>query len=120
MCSVANLLLCAVCLRVVGGFSHYQQQIPNGQWVPSPCEQGEVWMGVGHMNPAGGGPRNPFGRDFANNDHVGLLRFSHFSQSVLLNSENILYADASIFLQAENSTPRPTLRHVFGSVNVLF
>jgi len=39
--------------------------------VPSPC--GGVWIGVGHMYPAGAGARNPFGRDFAANDHVSIL-----------------------------------------------
>jgi len=70
MCWIAGLLVCAVLGHVVTGFSHYQLEIPNGEWVPSPCEPDKVWMGVGHMHPAGGGPRNPFGRDFANNDHV--------------------------------------------------
>jgi len=55
---------------MVIGFSHYQLEIPNGEWVPSPCEPDKVSMGVGHVSPAGGGARNPFGRDFANNDHV--------------------------------------------------
>ena len=70
MFSVTDLFLFAFGLRVVSSFSHYQTMIPNGQRVPSPCEPDELWIGVGHTKPAGGGARNPFGRHFANNDHV--------------------------------------------------
>jgi len=73
MFSVLSLLVCVCILRMVSSFSHYQLQIPNGQRVPSPCDRGEVWIGVGHLNPAGGGARNPFGRDFAKHDHVSVI-----------------------------------------------
>ena len=43
----------------------YQFQIPNGQRVPNPCDRTLNWNGVGHELPQGGGPNNPFGRDFA-------------------------------------------------------
>ena len=62
------LLICTV--PIVTGYPTYQTYIPNGQRVPNPCQPGTVWQGVGHKNPAGGGPRNPFGLDFAANEHV--------------------------------------------------
>ena len=72
------LLLFAVStLRVVSSFFRYQRLIPNGQRVPNPCASGrnwrlrsKIWRGVGHWNPAGADFLNPFGRDFANSDHV--------------------------------------------------
>ena len=62
----------AVLLATATAYLDYQQQIPNGDKVPHPCPQsrGTVWGGVGHENAAGGGNRNPFGRDFAENDFV--------------------------------------------------
>lgn len=73
MFSVLNLFVCALSLRVVSSFSHFQLQIPNGDRVPNPCESGEVWIGVGHQKPAGAGARNPFGRDFESNDYVSAV-----------------------------------------------
>jgi len=75
MFPVVNLVVCAIAsLRVVSSHSHYQLLIPNGQQVPSPCDSADdVWMGVGHRRPAGGGARNPFGLDFAKHDHVSIL-----------------------------------------------
>jgi len=72
MFSVHIVLICAFGLHIatVNSFLHYQTLIPNGQDVPSPCEHSELWTGVGHKRPAGGGARNPFGIDFAKNDHV--------------------------------------------------
>ena len=52
--------------------------------MPSPCEREGRWIGVGHRKPAGGGPRNPFGLDFANNDHVSA--FSALHLKMLSNS----------------------------------
>ncbi|XP_071096456.1 tyramine beta-hydroxylase-like [Haliotis cracherodii] len=40
--------------------------IPNGYTLPNPCVTGELWHGVGHLNPGGGGDTNQFGIDFAN------------------------------------------------------
>ncbi|KAK3604320.1 hypothetical protein CHS0354_025447 [Potamilus streckersoni] len=42
----------------------FQARIPNGNAVPDPCNANQIWIGVGHQNPLGGGNRNPFGLDF--------------------------------------------------------
>ena len=42
----------------------YRDEIPNGHIVPD-CD-GNIVAGVGHLNTAGGGARNPFGLDFQN------------------------------------------------------
>ena len=47
------------------GYYGNQIKIPNGQQVPHPCKPNYIWHGVGHLNPLGGGDRNPFGEDFA-------------------------------------------------------
>jgi len=60
-------------LRAVSSFSHFQLSIPNGERVPSPCERGQIWIGVGHRSPAGANARNPFGLDFAAHDNVGAI-----------------------------------------------
>ena len=44
---------------------YFRDRIPNGRNVPNPYIPGSVWSGVGHFNVGGGGPRNPFGLDFA-------------------------------------------------------
>ena len=53
----------------VQALQRFSSQIPNGESVPNPGPQGGVWAGVGHVAAAGGGPRNPFGNDFAANNH---------------------------------------------------
>lgn len=45
-------------------FSYLRERIPNSHLVPNVCRNGETWDGVGHVTAEGGGPRNPFGRDF--------------------------------------------------------
>lgn len=45
----------------------YQALIPNGDRIPHPCGDDQIWGGVGHYRPGGGGARNPFGIDFAAN-----------------------------------------------------
>jgi dopamine beta-monooxygenase len=55
---------------LVTGYPRYQDQIPNGKTVPNPCKPGEFWAGVGHEAVGGAGPRNPFGLDFAANNHI--------------------------------------------------
>ena len=59
------LLLNALLVPLTVGYRDYQTAIPNGDRVPHPCADGQAWLGVGHVSPAGGGDRNPFGRDFA-------------------------------------------------------
>jgi dopamine beta-monooxygenase len=44
---------------IVNARKHYQTKIPNGANLPG-------YPGVGHLNPYGGGERNPFGIDFMN------------------------------------------------------
>lgn len=48
------------------GFYTFRTKIPNGEIVPHPCKANYMWGGVGHLDPAGGGPRNAFGKDFQN------------------------------------------------------
>ncbi|XP_048245072.1 uncharacterized protein LOC124129019 [Haliotis rufescens] len=54
-------------LHTGSGHAPYRDKIPNGHNVPSPCKPGETWAGVGHKLMAGGGVRNTFGQDFADN-----------------------------------------------------
>jgi hypothetical protein len=64
--------LCVVLglLTTADGYPTYRNYIPNGCNVPNPCNTSQVWCGVGHESKYGGGTRNPFGRDFAANNHV--------------------------------------------------
>ncbi|XP_067661008.1 uncharacterized protein [Haliotis asinina] len=52
-------------VATTSAYRFYQDEIPNGDRVPHPCKPNYLWWGVGHDNPLGGGPKNPFGRDFA-------------------------------------------------------
>ncbi|XP_046545885.1 tyramine beta-hydroxylase-like [Haliotis rubra] len=54
------------CIGVIYGYGGYRDRIPNGHNLTHPCVTGEMWQGVGHVKPAGGGDRNQFGIDFAN------------------------------------------------------
>jgi len=65
---VITLLVGLVAL--VTSHPEYQAKIPNGNKVPNPCNPSQVWGGVGHQSAAGGDARNPFGLDFAANNHV--------------------------------------------------
>ena len=58
----------SLCISTVLGYKFYQDRIPNGKSVPNPS--GGIWGGVGHEAPEGKGPRNQFGVDFKNNNHV--------------------------------------------------
>ncbi|XP_060070500.1 temptin-like [Ylistrum balloti] len=62
-------LICAL-LGVSLTYPTYQQAIPNGGSVPSPCPGNRIWAGVGHINRNGGGVRNLFGLDFASSAHA--------------------------------------------------
>ena len=68
-CSVFRLFLLLATVGIASAYQHYQDEIPNGNRVPDP-KSGGTWQGVGHENAQGGGPRNPFGLDFAANGHV--------------------------------------------------
>ena len=59
------LLLVILCCAFVSAYKPFQERIPNGERVPNPCSRDKSWGGVGHTNPLGGGPRNAFGRKFA-------------------------------------------------------
>ncbi|XP_067662440.1 tyramine beta-hydroxylase-like [Haliotis asinina] len=48
------------------GYGGYRNRIPNGYNLTHPCMTGQLWQGVGHVIPSGGGERNQFGVDFAN------------------------------------------------------
>ncbi|XP_060070703.1 tyramine beta-hydroxylase-like [Ylistrum balloti] len=52
----------------VQGYPSFQTSIPNGGNVLDPCDDNTIWMGVGHHAMSGGGPRNCFGVDFAQNN----------------------------------------------------
>lgn len=70
---MATLFAVVVILMIasnVYSYPHFRQQIPNGDRVPNPCVPSTIWMGVGHQNLMGGGPRNPFGIDFGANNFV--------------------------------------------------
>ena len=68
-----QLATLGVCLSLVAAYPRFQKEIPNGNRVPNPCQPDTVWQGVGHINPAGGGARNPFGLEFAANGFVSDL-----------------------------------------------
>jgi dopamine beta-monooxygenase len=50
---------------IIQAYPTFRTLIPNGFTVPNPDIPGTVWSGVGHLAVGGGGPRNPFGLDFA-------------------------------------------------------
>ena len=66
--TISFLLLMVVALGLA--FPNFQSKLPNGDRIPHPCKENYLWRGLGHKNSEGGGPRNPFGRDFSQNGHV--------------------------------------------------
>jgi len=63
-----NLLCLVISLALLGvslAYPSYQDIIPNGNNVNHPCKVNYRWPGLGHLNPLGGGERNPFGEDFS-------------------------------------------------------
>jgi len=64
------LLASLVLVGIVNCHPTYRSLIPNGLFVPDPCNTAVIWNGVGHMNHSGGGDRNPFGLAFAANNHT--------------------------------------------------
>lgn len=63
-----RVLLALLQASLVLSYCELRSQIPNGDIVPDPCGKNKNWPGVGHHASAGGGHRNPFGLDFANNN----------------------------------------------------
>jgi len=57
-------------VTLVSSYSKYRDEIPNGHNVTNPCNTTQYWEGVGHQAHGGGGDRNPFGLDFAANNHT--------------------------------------------------
>lgn len=53
-------------------FETFQDYIPNGKIVPSPCPGGGIWQGVGHQAIGGAGYRNPFGEALKTNSFVSM------------------------------------------------
>ena len=51
-------------------FPNFSSKLPNGARIPHPCNSQKYWSGVGHQLDGGGGPLNPFGRDFLTNGRV--------------------------------------------------
>ncbi|XP_071089834.1 temptin-like [Haliotis cracherodii] len=62
-------LPCVLCLGAVGvlAIPDFLNRIPNGRFVPDPCDPGRGWGTVGHSNTWGGKHAlNAFGEDFRN------------------------------------------------------
>ena len=59
-----RLLLISLTAYRVHSFALYRDAIPNGHNVQHPCNDSEIWFGVGHHSDQGGNERNAFGRDF--------------------------------------------------------
>ena len=70
--SPAFRTILVLALWLPGGLTYpmFKEELPNGDHVPHPCKPNFLWHGVGHLISQGGGPRNPFGEDFANNGNV--------------------------------------------------
>ena len=56
-----SVLLVLALVSVSIGYKFFQKSIPNGDRVLNPCDN-TIWDGVGHLNKAGGGDRNVFGK----------------------------------------------------------
>ncbi|XP_046360947.2 uncharacterized protein LOC124138380 isoform X1 [Haliotis rufescens] len=61
---IHHVTVTCLVLQLTTAFKMFQERLPNGDRVPNPCSQGDVWGGVGHLVPGGQGSRNPFGEDF--------------------------------------------------------
>ena len=66
------LFLVTVTLPGALGFQVFTTTIPNGARVPSPCQEGALWQGVGHLNFHGAGATNVFGADFSEHGNVSV------------------------------------------------
>ena len=65
-----HLFYVLLLLTGCGAHKIFQDRIPNGDRIPHPCKINDIWQGVGHQNPLGGGELNPFGEDFNANGQV--------------------------------------------------
>ena len=72
---IITIICGVVCVH---GHKYLSEHIPNGDSVPHPCGNGQIWEGVGHHYPGGakgtGGIRNRFGIDFKLAGLVCILR----------------------------------------------
>ena len=73
MMAVTNICLLLLCIVGVGGYHMFTELIPNGHAVRHPCSPSQMWHGVGHVTPQGGGARNPFGYSFNHQNKVSYL-----------------------------------------------
>ncbi|XP_067657826.1 temptin-like [Haliotis asinina] len=71
------IVLCIV--FVVVAKPPYQNQIPNGDKVPHPCNPELIWNAVGHNDANIGGSQNlnPFGKDFQEASHTWTQDLCH-------------------------------------------
>lgn len=58
---LSSFLTVILLISIAAGYKFFQELIPNGDQVVNPCDR-STWSGVGHLNPAGGGDRNAFGK----------------------------------------------------------
>lgn len=63
------LFLLVPCILPTNAYLRYQSFVPNGDRVPHPCDPEQSWTGLGHENKHGGGRRNVFGKQFADNNY---------------------------------------------------
>ena len=85
-------------LSAVRCYKSYQKLIPNGDRIPHPCGDRQIWGGVGHYRVGGGGARNQFGADFIANNLVRQisLHFVSIFVSSLFSNDRICEALAII------------------------
>ena len=78
------------------GHTHqaYKSNIPNGDKVSDPCKNGQPWKGVGHRDPEGRGPRNPFGNDFKSSQMVSV---TYTSWAIVLLHYTLIIDHKSIY-----------------------
>ena len=74
-----SFLLLGSFMQTLSCYPFFQSRLPNGNFIPHPCKPNFVWKGVGHAIVLGGGPQNPFGKDFAANGFVSCETHQHWS-----------------------------------------
>ncbi|KAK7491569.1 hypothetical protein BaRGS_00017208 [Batillaria attramentaria] len=65
----SQVVVLTLMVIATSGHRRYMDLVPNGHNVLNPCD-GTPWLGLGHTNPQGGGPRSKFGEDFAAAGHT--------------------------------------------------